>query len=84
MLARTSTYLQRMGRAQGEAMTRDYIAEALAIAEGRSILRAQREHLIALCGVMNKAFPYGWANLHKDHPYPQPEPEAEFERRTRG
>lgn len=66
-------------------MQRDYIAEALAIVEGRSILLAQDKHLTALYGLLQGHMrPEDWAAMHVAHSYPPVEPDAEFERRTRG
>jgi hypothetical protein len=51
-------------------MSRDYLAEALAIAEGRSMLRAERDHIDALYGVIRTMGPEQYRLILETHAYP--------------
>jgi hypothetical protein len=51
-------------------MTRDFLAEALAIAEGRSMLLAQRDHIEALYGVIRTMSPEQYRLILETHAYP--------------
>jgi hypothetical protein len=53
--------------------SRDYLAEALAIAEGRTMLRPEKDHLGALYGVIRTLKPEEYRLILETHPYPQEE-----------
>lgn len=55
---------------------RDFLAEALAIAEGRSILLAQRGHIEAMYGVIRTLSPEQYQLILETHPFPAPEKAA--------
>lgn len=57
---------------------RDFLAEALAIAEGRSMMRAQREHLEAMYGVIRTLSPEQYKLILETHPYPPKEVQREI------
>jgi hypothetical protein len=50
---------------------RDFLAEALAIVEKRSSLRAQREHLEAMYGVIRTLPKEQYEVILETHPYPK-------------